>query len=105
MSEEVKQEGEFKLQAKPKKPKNLGKTEEVTKIEIPNTAAEAQGEVVPEVTKVEIKEENAVQTQETNDGDVAVERSEDSSDSQGVVEEVRETEEKVGNAFDVGRRN
>ena len=28
MSEEVKQEGEFKLQAKPKKPKNLGKTEE-----------------------------------------------------------------------------
>jgi hypothetical protein len=95
MSEEVKQEGEFKLQAKPKKPKNLGKTEEVTKIEIPNTAAEAQGEVVPEVTKVEIKEENAVQTQETNDGDVVVERSEDSSDSQGVVEEVRETEEKV----------
>ncbi len=72
MSEQVKQEGEFKLQAKPKKPKNLGKKEEVTKIEIPNTTIEAQGEVVPEVTKVEIKQEDAVQTQETNDSDVVV---------------------------------
>ena len=94
MSEEVKQEGEFKVK-KPSKPKNLGKTEEVTKIEIPNTAVEAQGEVVPEVTKVEIKEEDAVQTQETNDSNVVVERSEDSSDSKEVVEEVRETEEKI----------
>lgn len=94
MAEEVKQEGEFKVK-KPSKPKNLGKTEEVTKVEIPNTAAEAQGEVIPEVTKVEIKEEDAVQTQETNDSDVVVERSEDSSDSQEVVKEVRETEEKV----------
>ena len=92
MSEEVKQEGEFKAK-KPSKPKNLGKTNEVTKVEIPSTAVEAQGEVVPEVTKVEIKEENAVQTQETNGGDVAIEGSEDSSDSQKVVEEVRETEE------------
>ena len=92
MSEEVKQEGEFKAK-KPSKPKNLGKTNEVTKIEIPSTAVEAQGEVVPEVTKVEIKEEDAVQTQETNGSDVAIEGSEDSSDSQEVVEEVRETEE------------
>ena len=92
MSEEVKQEGEFKAK-KPSKPKNLGKTNEVTKIEIPSTAVEAQGEVVPEVTKVEIKEEDAVQTQETDGSDVAIEGSEDSSDSQEVVEEVRETEE------------
>ena len=92
MSEEVKQEGEFKAK-KPSKPKNLGKTNEVTKIEIPSTAVEAQGEVVPEVTKVEIKEEDAVQTQETDDSNVAIEGSEDSSDSQEVVEEVRETEE------------
>ena len=92
MSEEVKQEGEFKVK-KPSKPKNLGKTNEVTKIEIPSTAVEAQGEVVPEVTKVEIKEEDAVQTQETDGSDVAIEGSEDSSDSQKVVEEVRETEE------------
>jgi len=94
MSEEVKQEGEFKAK-KPSKPKNLGKTNEVTKIEIPSTAVEAQGEIVPEVTKVEIKEEDAVQTQETNDSDVTVEGSEDSSDSQEVVEEVRETEEEI----------
>ncbi len=92
MSEEVKQEGEFKVK-KPSKPKNLGKTDEVTKVEIPSTAVEAQGEVVPEVTKVEIKEEDAVQTQETDGSDVTVEGSEDSSDSQEVVEEVRETEE------------
>ena len=92
MSEEVKQEGEFKAK-KPSKPKNLGKTNEVTKVEIPSTAVEAQGEVVPEVTKVEIKEEDAVQTQETDGSDVAIEGSEDSSDSQKVVEEVRETEE------------
>ena len=94
MSEEVKQEGEFKVK-KPSKPKNLGKTEKVTKIEIPSTAVEAQGEVVPEVTKVEIKEEDAVQTQETDGSDVTIEGSEDSSDSQKVVEEVRETEEEV----------
>ena len=95
MSEEVKQEGEFKLQAKPKKPKNLGKTEEVTKVHIPNTANEAQGKVIPDVTKIEIKKEDAVQTQETNDSDVTIEGSTDSSDSQEVVEEVRETEEKI----------
>ena len=95
MSEQVKQEGEFKLQAKPKKPKNLGKKEEVTKIEIPNTAVEAQGEIVPEVTKVEIKEEDAVQTQETNDSNVVVEESKDSSDSKEVVEEIRATNEEI----------
>jgi hypothetical protein len=94
MSEEVKQEGEFKAK-KPSKPKNLGKTNEVTKIEIPSTAVEVQGEVVPEVTKVEIKQEDAVQTQETDGSDVAIKGSKDSSDSQEVVEEVRETEEKI----------
>ena len=93
MSEEVKQEGEFKLQAKPKRPKNLGKTEEVTKVEIPNTAAEAQGEVVPEVTKVEIKnEDNAVQEQSSNASDDTVGQSENGSNSEKVVEEVRTTD-------------
>ena len=96
MSEEVKQEGEFKMKT-PSKPKNLGKANEVTKVEIPNTAKEAQGEVIPEVTKVEIKKEqdDAVQTQETNDSDVVVEEPKDSGDSEGVVEEVRTTEETV----------
>ena len=95
MSEQVNQEGEFKLQAKPKKPKNLGKKEEVTKIEIPNTTIEAQGEVVPEVTKVEIKQEDAVQTQETNDSNVVVEKSKDSSDREEVVEEIRTGNEEI----------
>ena len=96
MSEEVKQEGEFKMKT-PSKPKNLGKANEVTKVEIPNTAKEAQGAVVPEVTKVEIKKEesDAVQTQETNDSDVVVEEPKDGSDSEEVVEEVRTTEETV----------
>jgi hypothetical protein len=95
MSEQVKQEGEFKLQAKPKKPKNLGKTNEVTKVEIPKTSVEAQGEVTPEITKVEIKKEDAVQTQETDDSNAIVEESKDSGDSEEVVEEVRTTEETV----------
>ncbi len=79
MSEEVKQEGEFKL--KTKTPKIKG-----------------QGNIVPEVTKVDLSkkpEEDAVQTQETNDSNVVVEKPKDSSDSEGVVEEVRATEEEV----------
>ena len=95
MSEQVKQEGEFKLQAKPKKPKNLGKANEVTKIEIPKTSVEAQGEVIPEITKVEIKKEDAVQTQETDDSNAIIEESKDSGNSEEVVEEVRTTEETV----------
>jgi len=96
MSEEVKQEGEFKMKT-PSKPKNLGKSNEVTKVEIPTTAKEAQSEVFSEVTKVEIKKEqdDAVQTQETNDSNVVVEEPKDGSDSEGVVEEVRTTEETV----------
>ena len=94
MSEEVKQEGEFKIK-KPSKPKNLGKKEEVTKVEIPKTPIDGQGEVSPEVTKVEIKEKDAIQTQETNDSDAVVEESGNGSDSKEVVEEVRETKEEV----------
>lgn len=94
MSEEVKQEGEFKMKT-PYKPKNLGKANKVTKVEIPKTSVEAQGEVIPEVTKVEIKKEDAVQTQETDDSDAIVEKPEDSGDSKEVVEEVRATEEAV----------
>ena len=96
MSTEVKQEGEFKMKT-PTKPKNLGKSNEVTKVEIPNTAKESQGEVIPEVTKVEIKkeEDNAVQAQETNDSDAIIEESKDSGNSKEVVEEVRTTDEGV----------
>ena len=88
MSEEVKQEGEFKVK-KPSKPKNLGKTEDVTKIEIPSS----KSEVDQDVTKVEIKtEEDAVQEQSTDASDDTVGQSEDSSDSKEVVEEVRTTD-------------
>ena len=94
MSEEVKQEGEFKIKT-PTKPKNLGKKNEVTKIEIPKEGIESQGEVIPEVTKVEIKNEDAVQTQETDDSNAIVEESKDSGDSEEVVEEIRTTDEGV----------
>ena len=84
MSEEVKQEGEFKVK-KPSKPKNLGKTEDVTKIEIPS----GKGEVDQEVTKVEIKtEEDAVQEPSADASDDTIGQPEDSGDSEEVVEEV-----------------
>ena len=79
MSEEVKQEGEFKL--KTKTPKIKG-----------------QGNIVPEITKIDLSkkpEKDAVQTQETDDSNVVVEESKDSGDSEGVVEKVRATEEEV----------
>jgi len=95
---EVKQEGEFSLKGKKTKPKKLvdSSIEEPVKVDL--TKPEAQGEVVPDVVKVDLtekKEEDAVQTQETNDSNVAVEESKDSGDSQKVVEEVRETKEKL----------
>ncbi len=92
MSEEVKQEGEFKIKT-PSKPKNLGKaSNEVTKVNIKEPLIETE----PEVTKVIIKEEDdAVQTQETNDSNAIIEESKDSSDSEEVVEEIRTTNEEV----------
>ena len=53
---EVKQEGDFKMKAKPKRPKNLGKKNEITKVDLSKPSEENQGEVIPNVTKVEIKE-------------------------------------------------
>jgi hypothetical protein len=88
MSEQVKQEGEFKVK-KPSKPKNLGKTEDVTKIEIPS----GKGEVDQDVTKVEIKtEEDAVQEQSANASDDTIGQPEDTPSSEEVVEEVRATD-------------
>jgi len=85
----VKQEGEFSLKGKKKtKPKNLGKKEEVTKIELPNTAAEAQGEVIPDVTKVEIKTEDDAAREQSTD-EVLVR--DESKVSEGVSKENIET--------------
>jgi len=94
MSTEVKKEGEFTLKGKKKTtPKKLVKKDEITKVDL--TKPEAQGEVVPDVVKVEIPKKDAVQAQETNDSDVVVEESKNSGNSKGVVEEVRTTEETV----------
>ena len=99
MSTEVKQEGEFKLKKKKVTPKKLNKKEEVTKVDL--TKPEAQGEVIPDVIKVEIPKEDAVQTQETDDSNVIVEKPKDSGDSKEVVEEVRATEETVESPIEI----
>ena len=94
MSTEVKQEGEFKI--KKKTPKKLTEVKDnVTKVNV--NPKEPLIELEPEVKKVVIpkKQEDAVQAQETNDSNVIVEKSKDSSDSEGVVEEVRAAEKEV----------
>ena len=90
----VKQEGEFKIK-KRKTPKKLTETKDnITKVNV--NPKEPLIPIENNITKVEIKkEENAIQTQETNDSNVIVEEPKDSSDSEGVVEEVRSTEEKI----------
>ena len=96
MSEEVKQEGEFKIKA-PSKPKNLGSNQrEITKVNIKEPLVDIEPSVTKVVIPKEQEETNAIQTQETNDSDVVVEESKDSSNSEAVVEEVRNTDEEVG---------
>lgn len=99
MSEEIKQEGEFKIKT-PSKPKNLGNnTGEPIKVNI----KEPLIDIEPDVKKVVIKKEDtdAVQTQETNDSDVIVEESKDSGNSEEVVEEVRASDEEVASPLTV----
>jgi len=100
MSTEVKKEGEFTLKGKKKTtPKKLNKKEEVTKVDL--TKPEAQGEVVPDVIKVEIPKEDAVQTQETDDSNAVIEKPKDSGDSKEVVEKIRATEETVESPIEI----
>jgi len=75
---EVKQEGDFKMKSKPKTPKKLNKPNEVAEVKINNTAKEAQGTVVPEVTEVLIKKEdaNAIQEQSIESGLLSTEQPE-----------------------------
>ena len=91
-NEPVKQEGDFKIKSKPKKPKQLGnKEQEVTKVNL----KEPLVEVEPNVKKVEIKQEevkkedDAIQIGETKE--VSVE--EPSGDSTKVGEPVQESNE------------
>jgi len=84
---EVKQEGEFKIK-KRKTPKKLVKKDEVVKVDLSKPKEE-------EVTKVVIdeqpkEEKDAVQEQSTDASNDTVEQSENSSNSEEVVEEVQD---------------
>jgi len=95
VNEPVKQEGEFKI--KKKKPKNLGNQGKDNLIKVDLTKPEAQGEVIPEVTKVTIpkdalkEEDDAIQIGETETVDVG----EQTGDSAKVDEQVPESSEVV----------
>ena len=89
---EVKQEGDFKMKAKPKKPKNLGKKNEVTKVELKEPVKKVEEEITKVVIpKEETKTEDAIQVGETTK--VLVE--EPSGDSIKVGEQVQEPVEDV----------
>jgi len=103
MSEEVKQEGEFSLQGKAKKtkPKQLGKVDEPVKVDL--SKPEATGEIIPDVTKVEIKnEDNAVSEPKTDElvedkqtgniSEVEEQVQEPSSDAELPIQEITEEE-------------
>ena len=99
MSEEIKQEGEFKIKT-PSKPKNLGdNTGETIKVNMKEPLIDLE----PDVKKVVIKKEDtdAVQTQETNDSDAIVEKSKNSGNSEEVVEEVRTSDKEVASPLTV----
>ncbi len=88
---EVKQEGEFKLKAKPKKPKQLGNEKQETK-KVNINPKEPLVKLEPNVKKVEIKkEDNAIQIGETKE--VPVEKP--SGDSAKVGESIQESNKTV----------
>ena len=93
MSEQtVKQEGEFKLKKKTTPKKLSTPTDNVIKVNIKEPLIETE----PEITKVVIKkEDNAIQTQATDDSDAVIKKPEDSADSEAVVKEVRKPEETI----------
>jgi len=78
MSETKEKAGKLKVKAKILKPKNLSNNDEPIKIDL---------------SKPKTEEQDAIQTQETNDSNVVVEESKNSVDSKEVVEEIRPTEE------------
>ena len=98
---EVKQEGEFSLKSKKTKPKKLVNTSSKEPVKVDLTKPEAQGELIPNLVKVDLtktkEDQDAIQTQETNDSNAVIEESQNSSDSKEVVEEVRETKQELEN--------
>ncbi len=85
-NEPVKQEGEFKL--KKKTPKKLGITNN-DPVKVDLTKPEATGEVVPDVVKVDIPKDDAIQIGETKKVDVG----EQTGDSAKVDKQVQEPAE------------
>ena len=95
MSEKVKEEGTFKV--KPKKPKNLNKPNAVTKVEIPKVDAGSQGEVIPEVTKVDLTEK-VVDVTESKTEEVTnetIEEKVEETDSESILQEITDEEEVI----------
>ena len=78
MSQTQEKAGKLKVKAKILKPKNLSSNDKPIKIDL---------------SKPKIEEQDAIQTRETNDSDVVVEKQENSVDSKEVAQEVRPTEE------------
>jgi hypothetical protein len=78
MSQTQEKAGKLKVKAKILKPKNLSRNDEPIKIDL---------------SQPKIEEQDAIQTQETNDSNVVVEKQENSVDSKEVAQEVRPTEE------------
>ena len=99
MLEQVKQEGEFKLKT-PSKPKNLGdNTGEPIKVNMKEPLVEVESNITKVVVPKE--EEDAVQTQETNDSNAIIEEPQDSGNSEEVVEEVRASNEEIDSPLSV----
>ena len=78
MSQTQEKAGKLKVKAKILKPKNLSRNDEPIKIDL---------------SQPKIEEQDAIQTQETNDSDVVVKKQENSVDSKEVAQEIRPTEE------------
>jgi hypothetical protein len=102
MSEIVKQEGDFKIKAKPKKPKKLITDNEVVKVEMPKVTLEEAEKVAPEVTKVEIKAEPKQEAQEVQEvAKVEIASEEPEQVMQEIIEEeVAEKVEQLEEQFD-----
>jgi hypothetical protein len=102
MSEIVKQEGDFKIKAKPKKPKKLITDNEVVKVEMPKVTLEEAEKVAPEVTKVEIKAEPKQEVQEVQEvAKVEIASEEPEQVMQEIIEEeVAEKVEQLEEQFD-----
>ena len=98
MSETVKQEGDFKIKAKSKKPKKLVTDNEVVKVEMPKVTLEQAEKVAPEITKIEIKPEKVDQIEEVVVKQDEPTVAEDSVMQEIIDEEVEVVEEQVKEA-------